>query len=74
MEHQQNKVKIKVFPCNKYLMGVFEYHQENKENEMQVCWQPFHSSNCPTLGKEEVLLHNGLFTDIKTFMGSALRA
>jgi hypothetical protein len=31
-------------------MGVFEYHQENQENEMLVFWQPFHSPNCPTLG------------------------
>jgi hypothetical protein len=45
MEHQQKKQKTKkkAFPCNKYLMGVFEYHQENQENEMLVFWQPFHS-------------------------------
>jgi hypothetical protein len=29
MEHQQKKIKIKGFPCNKYLMGVFEYHGGN---------------------------------------------
>lgn len=51
-------------------MGVFD--QGNQENEIHVCWQPFHSSNCPTLGKGEVLLHKGLFRDIIIFMASAL--
>jgi hypothetical protein len=70
MEHQQNKrKKEKAFPCNKYFMGAFEYHGENQENEMLMCWQPFHSSNCPTLGKGEVLLHKGLLRDIKNVIG-----